>query len=94
MNASVQTDPVRTKLMRDASTEEQKDLIPMMDEEILTDGNLVLRNAGNREFLQFMISRLGLALITFCFSYSDAFCGTDDGYYTHTGHWYTNSDAA
>ncbi|XP_055645631.1 uncharacterized protein LOC129782511 [Toxorhynchites rutilus septentrionalis] len=47
VNAAAQTDPVRTKLMRDASTEEQKDLIPMMDEEILTDGNLVMRNAGN-----------------------------------------------
>lgn len=47
VNASVQTDPVHTKLMKEASTDEQKDLIPMVDEEILTDGNLVIREIGN-----------------------------------------------
>lgn len=47
VNASAQTDPVHTKLMKEASTDEQKDLIPMVDEEILTDGNLVIREIGN-----------------------------------------------
>ncbi|KFB44146.1 AGAP013405-PA-like protein [Anopheles sinensis] len=47
VNAVVQTDPVHTKLMKEASTDEQTDLIPMVDEEILTDGNLVVREVGN-----------------------------------------------
>ncbi|XP_052866510.1 uncharacterized protein LOC128272686 [Anopheles cruzii] len=47
VNASVQTDPVHTKLMKEVSTDEQTDLIPMVDEEILTDGNLVMREIGN-----------------------------------------------
>nr|XP_029723256.1 uncharacterized protein LOC109403871 [Aedes albopictus] len=47
VNASAQTDPVHTKLMKEVSTDEPKDLIPMVDEEILTDGNLVIREIGN-----------------------------------------------
>uniref|UniRef100_A0A182QT67 Uncharacterized protein n=1 Tax=Anopheles farauti TaxID=69004 RepID=A0A182QT67_9DIPT len=47
VNAVVQTDPVHTKLMKEASTDEQTDLIPMVDEAILTDGNLVMREVGN-----------------------------------------------
>ncbi|ETN58566.1 hypothetical protein AND_009865 [Anopheles darlingi] len=47
VNATVQTDPVHTKLMKEASTDEQTDLIAMVDEEILTDGNLVMREIGN-----------------------------------------------
>uniref|UniRef100_A0A8W7Q3S0 Uncharacterized protein n=1 Tax=Anopheles coluzzii TaxID=1518534 RepID=A0A8W7Q3S0_ANOCL len=47
VNAVVQTDPVHTKLMKEVSTDEQTDLIPMVDEEILTDGNLVIREVGN-----------------------------------------------
>ncbi|XP_053680415.1 uncharacterized protein LOC128731330 [Anopheles nili] len=47
VNAVVQTDPVHTKLMREASTDEQTDLVAMVDEEILTDGNLVVREVGN-----------------------------------------------
>uniref|UniRef100_A0A1Q3FSL8 Uncharacterized protein n=1 Tax=Culex tarsalis TaxID=7177 RepID=A0A1Q3FSL8_CULTA len=48
VNASVQTDPVHTKLMKEASTDlEQRDLVPMVDEEISTDGNLVIREIGN-----------------------------------------------
>ncbi|XP_050083897.1 uncharacterized protein LOC126570292 [Anopheles aquasalis] len=47
VNATVQTDPVHTKLMKEASTDEQTDLVPMVDEEILTDGNLVMREIGN-----------------------------------------------
>ncbi|XP_058840009.1 uncharacterized protein LOC131695490 [Topomyia yanbarensis] len=47
VNASVQTDPIRTKLMKEASTDEQEDLIPMVDEEILTDGNLAIQQVGN-----------------------------------------------
>ncbi|EDS31627.1 conserved hypothetical protein [Culex quinquefasciatus] len=47
VNASVQTDPVHTKLMKEASTDEQRDLIPMVDEGISTDGNLVIREIGN-----------------------------------------------
>lgn len=47
MNAFVQTDPVHTKLMKEASTDEQRDLIPMVDEGISTDGNLVIREIGN-----------------------------------------------
>uniref|UniRef100_A0A182MCN0 Uncharacterized protein n=1 Tax=Anopheles culicifacies TaxID=139723 RepID=A0A182MCN0_9DIPT len=48
VNAVVQTDPVHTKLMKEVSTDEQTDLIPMVDEAILTDGNLVIREVGNR----------------------------------------------
>uniref|UniRef100_A0AAG5CX27 Uncharacterized protein n=1 Tax=Anopheles atroparvus TaxID=41427 RepID=A0AAG5CX27_ANOAO len=47
VNALVQTEPVHTKLMKEASTDEQTDLIRMVDEEILTDGNLVVREIGN-----------------------------------------------
>uniref|UniRef100_A0A182PA69 Uncharacterized protein n=1 Tax=Anopheles epiroticus TaxID=199890 RepID=A0A182PA69_9DIPT len=47
INAVVQTDPVHTKLMKEVSTDEQTDLIPMVDEAILTDGNLVIRDVGN-----------------------------------------------
>ncbi|XP_050069921.1 uncharacterized protein LOC126558030 [Anopheles maculipalpis] len=47
VNAVVQTDPVHTKLMKEVSTDEQTDLIAMVDEEILTDGNLVIREVGN-----------------------------------------------
>ncbi|XP_058452123.1 uncharacterized protein LOC131430884 isoform X2 [Malaya genurostris] len=47
VNASVQTDPGHTKLMKEASTDEQEDLIAMVDEEILTDGNLAIRQIGN-----------------------------------------------
>ncbi|XP_062555407.1 uncharacterized protein LOC134220372 [Armigeres subalbatus] len=47
VNVSAQTDPVHTKLMKEASTDEPTDLIPMVDEEILTDGNLVIREIGN-----------------------------------------------
>ncbi|XP_055523568.1 uncharacterized protein LOC129717576 [Wyeomyia smithii] len=50
VNASVQTDPTHTKLMKEASTDEQEDLIPMKDEEVLTDGNLVVKEVGNLIF--------------------------------------------
>ncbi|XP_053682834.1 uncharacterized protein LOC128733186 [Sabethes cyaneus] len=49
-NVSVQTDPTPTKLMKEASTDEQEDLITMKDEEILTDGNLVVKEVGNLIF--------------------------------------------
>ncbi|XP_055589421.1 uncharacterized protein LOC129741699 isoform X1 [Uranotaenia lowii] len=46
VNASVQTDPIHTKLMKEMSTDRPTDLIPMVDEAILTDGQVLVREVG------------------------------------------------